>query len=171
MKFCETDPRHECHGDQMARNRQDGRCCMPQEQKASLLAVHSESLEDAHSPEMKSIHSQFERAKVQRRRKHGEVIGVRIRRHYEAGLFARQQLSNRIFRSLPDHLRASKTILQVSWYRVHCKAAELALEKAHQSARQLGLTHVSDTKNFVEDHCGWYVLFCSFSCWLFPRKA
>lgn len=117
---------------------------------------------------------QLEHAIAQAKRRRDEALSYEFRqrqsRAFADGVFARHDVMCRIYKSQPLWLRASPSILGKTWWRVHHKVATVALLQAHRAVRRLGLTRVPDTKDFVEQHCSWYVSFCAFSNWLFPQK-
>ena len=88
----------------------------------------------------------------------------------ESGAYARSRVANRIRESLPVHLKASSSTLCRSWFVAHEKVASLALRQVLRLVDRRGLKHVADSKRFVSQNCRWYVAFCQFSSWLFPKS-
>lgn len=78
-------------------------------------------------------------------------------------------LSSHIEKSLPYWILTNPTTLHVTWYRVHYKAASVALRQVQAAARQNGVMRIADRTDFVARHCSWYRPFCVFSYWLFPK--
>ena len=165
----EKGTRYQSQGDQRASSHEDLDDHRIQELLASFSAEPPASLSDHRTGEEAYIADEFARARAQRIRKRGAAIEASFRQWTEEGRYARHGLACHIYRSVPTHIEASPSILSRSWFAIHYKAAEFALDQADQAARRLGLKHVADTADFVARHCGWYLSFCTISSFLFGK--
>lgn len=171
MHPVEKDIDRQYQNDQTAINHVDHLCNTP---KQSPTSFHDgiPACQMSHlSAVDKDIHAQFERAKAQYKYKRGEEVASRFRSAFEAGEIALWELSSHIAKSLPNHLKSSRSILHKTWFLMHYKVAGLAFHQAGRSARRLGLKHVADRSSFLLEHCGWYPVFCRYSRLIFPVKG
>jgi hypothetical protein len=102
--------------------------------------------------------------------RNGEArLAERIARWVASGERVQFLLSSHIERSLPYWILSNPSTLHTTWYRVHYKAATVALRQVQAVAHLNGLTHIERRADFVALHCSWYRPFCVFSYWLFPK--
>jgi len=137
-----------------------------QQLPASFPFAPQQFPEARRTEEDENISTLIERARVQERCKRSAARELQAQLDFEAGLYARYDLSSHIAQSLPWRPRASQTILQKFWFSIHYEVAVFALNQAHKSALRLGLKRVVDKKHFLAENCRWYVVFCRCSCWL-----
>jgi hypothetical protein len=100
-----------------------------------------------------------------------ELVKAGYLRDRANGVFACWDIARHMQKSLPHGCKASASIVKRFWWRVHFAVATTALRQVQREVRRLGLTHVPDTRGFVQEKCAWYVRFCAVCEWFKKDKA
>jgi len=165
----EKDFCYQSQGDRKARSHDHQECSTKLPPQASFPFAPLASPGGHQKGAVQDSYSAIAYAIAQARHKRSAAIEARFQSYYEGGFYARQRLNCHIYKSLPSHLQASTSNLDRSWFAIHYKVAEFALNQADRAARRRGLKHVGDTRDFIARHCGWYLSFCTLSSFLFGK--
>jgi len=165
MSHHETGIGHHNQDNQMATDHDHQSGNKPPSHSISNPVASDACLSAEHSEAAEKTRDECATAKVQQIYRHAEALRLHGRVHPSISVFesALRGFTRHVDKSIPWSLRASRAILPRFWFSVHHKAAVSALHQVHRQVHQLGLTRVEDTKGFLQKHCRWYGLFCSFS--------